>query len=610
MGDGQSVTSSGDSNIEQAALLLDRSLALGAFMGKEPIFGTDKPYLGILKSLRGMECDQSHSLALLGLLLLAFLLQHKAVKEATSSILRMTLAVTGEGIEQFADILLTIVGLFVRLAAFLEILEVAALLQNPTQDRRGVGSGSLKLDAVGSPVLGEALDGATGLCGADIEMLRIVQDREETLAILGSRFGSELKRRAADSTRRISQDPQEGIVVIGIKQCPEVGDDILHLATVEEALSSHDAVRNLPFAEHLLELPRLGIHPVEDGKGGPGQRFGTLRAGRLDLVGDELGLGLVIHGREDAYGVTILAVAPEVFAAAAGVVFNESVRDGENDIGAAVVLLELDHLRIGEVPLELQKVCRLGPAPSVDALVVVTHHADIRPVIGGQQAHQLKLKLVRILELIDKDMRVAGAPLLARLLMVAQERAGLKQEIIEVHRIERAKLVLILREEAAEGGVRGVGFPDAEILRLADNVARQVRIKRVLLIVDAGGDLLHQPHLIPFVEDAEVLLVAQEVGMFAEEAHTERMERRERDELRLIGLHGGSDTFAHLLGSLVGEGHREDRGRIDTLRHKPGNAGGQDAGLPRAGTSEDKHRPLRMGGCTKLLGIEIKESEA
>jgi hypothetical protein len=37
VGDGQSVTSPGDSNIEQAALLLDAPLALGAFIGKEPI---------------------------------------------------------------------------------------------------------------------------------------------------------------------------------------------------------------------------------------------------------------------------------------------------------------------------------------------------------------------------------------------------------------------------------------------------------------------------------------------------------------------------------------------------------------------------------------------
>jgi len=97
--------------------------------------------------------------------------------------------------------------------------------------------------------------------------------------------------------------------------------------------------------------------------------------------------------------------------------------------------------------------------------------------------------------------------------------------------------------------------------------------------------------------------------MLAEESHAEGMECRKRDELCLIGLHGGAYTLAHLLGSLVGEGHREDRCRIDTLSHKPGDAGRKDASLPSAGTSKDKHRPLRMGGGTELLGVEIKESE-
>ena len=275
-------------------------------------------------------------------------------------------------------------------------------------------------------------------------------------------------------------------------------------------------VGNPPLAQHLLELTRLCVHPVEDGEVGPRSGLRAVRSGGLDLVRNEFRLGLVIRRGEDADRIPLLAVAPEAFAPAVGVVQNQAIGHREDDVGAPVVLLKLNDLGVRKVSFKLQQVRSLGSTPSVDALVVITHHADIRPVAACQQTDQLELKGIRILKFIHHDMTVTGPPLITGLGMITEQCPRLEKEIVEVHRIERAQLVLILGKKTAQGRVRGLGFAHPEILGLADDGPCQLGIDRVLLVMDPRRQLLHQTDLVGLVEDAEVLLVSEEVSVLAE----------------------------------------------------------------------------------------------
>ncbi len=49
----------------------------------------------------------------------------------------------------------------------------------------------------------------------------------------------------------------------------------------------------------------------------------------------------------------------------------------QDELGGAVVLLEQDHLRLGEILLEAQDVAVIGAPPAVDGLVSVAHDEDI-----------------------------------------------------------------------------------------------------------------------------------------------------------------------------------------------------------------------------------------
>ena len=71
-------------------------------------------------------------------------------------------------------------------------------------------------------------------------------------------------------------------------------------------------------------------------------------------------------------------------------------------------------MTFGEVLLELQNVLDVRAAPGVDALVFVADDADVllRP---GEQLHQLVLRTIRVLVLVDEQVTVAPVVSLAHL---------------------------------------------------------------------------------------------------------------------------------------------------------------------------------------------------
>ena len=96
-------------------------------------------------------------------------------------------------------------------------------------------------------------------------------------------------------------------------------------------------------------------------------------------------------------------VGPERLAEALLVGGDHPGGGGEDVRGRAVVLLEPDHLRAGEVALEAQDVADLGAAPAVDRLVVVADDGDVA-VPGGEQPQPEVLRDVGVLVLVDQDV--------------------------------------------------------------------------------------------------------------------------------------------------------------------------------------------------------------
>jgi hypothetical protein len=89
----------------------------------------------------------------------------------------------------------------------------------------------------------------------------------------------------------------------------------------------------------------------------------------LDLAGDVAGLGVLVLELADMDGVALALVRPEVLGLLLAVVGDDRVGRVEDGLCRAVVLLELHHLGVRVIPLELQDVPDVGPAEAVDGVV-------------------------------------------------------------------------------------------------------------------------------------------------------------------------------------------------------------------------------------------------
>ena len=124
------------------------------------------------------------------------------------------------------------------------------------------------------------------------------------------------------------------------------------------------------------------------------------------------------------------------------------------------------------------------------------------------------------------------------------------------------------------------------------------------LFVDALGleKLLQEADLVVGVEDGEVRLQADQLGMAAQDAGGDRMEGAEPDFVGGIADHR-LQPLAHFARRLVGEGDREDLAREGAAqRQDMRQARRQDPGLAGAGAGQHQHRPVdRLDGLTLRL---------
>ena len=362
----------------------------------------------------------------------------------------------------------------------------------------------------------------------------------------------------------------------------------------------------------MLQHPRLRVGPVE-------QRHFVERHAvgveALDDVDDEGGLVAVRRRRERAHRLALALARPQVLAEPRLVVLDQRIGGVEDVPMRAVVLLELDQLdRLlgrGEVALELLHVGDLRAAERIDRLVVVAHgeHGGVRP---RQHAQPLVLQRVRVLELVDQQVREAALVMAAQRIVAGQELVAAQQQLREVddafalaHRVvQRVVLDLAPRELVArlhhvrsQALFLGVGHEPLELAR------REAIVVDVVRAVQA----LDQRQLVLRIEDLEELRQVRLAVVRAQHPVAQAVERADPHAARVDRRERGQPQ-QHLLRRLVGERHREDRERPRLAGgEQPRDAGGQHARLAAAGAGQDQRRRMRERHRGELLGVQVFE---
>ncbi len=118
--------------------------------------------------------------------------------------------------------------------------------------------------------------------------------------------------------------------VVGVDECPQIGQGVLYLAPVVVLETADDLIRDPELDEQFLQHPALGIGAVEDGDI-------AQRPARLLEVGHLLGnvgrLVVLILGLEGDDVLALAQVGPEAFWLASHVVGDHCVGGVEDGLG-------------------------------------------------------------------------------------------------------------------------------------------------------------------------------------------------------------------------------------------------------------------------------------
>ena len=181
--------------------------------------------------------------------------------------------------------------------------------------------------------------------------------------------------------RGLFRDPQQADRVEGVVEHLEVRDEVLHLRALVEPRPADHLVRDALANEHVLQHARLRVRPVEDRDL---VAVEALLDEPRDLDRDEARLRVLVLELDDAHGVADPEVGPEALRLPLAVVRDHRVRGLEDRVRRAVVLLERDRLRAGEVVLELHDVAEVSAAERVDRLVGVADREQVQVLLGEQ----------------------------------------------------------------------------------------------------------------------------------------------------------------------------------------------------------------------------------
>ena len=260
--------------------------------------------------------------------------------------------------------------------------------------------------------------------------------------------------------------------------------------------------------------------------------------------------------------------------------------------------------------LERQDVANVRAAKLVDALVVVSHDAEVAVAPGQLLDHDV-LRPVRVLVLVDHDVGEALLVSLEHVLVLFEQAHRPKQEVIEVEGMVLLEDGLVanarLRGQLLEmraGGARLRGRAQQLILGPGDRFHDGPRWIALGVESHLVHDLFDGREPVSLVIDDEPPVDPGRAAVPPQDPSSDCMERSHPDAAcgqveQLL------DPRAHLPGRLVGEGDGQNLVWLGaTLLNQPGDPVGKDACLAAARSGEDEEGAVVSGDRCSLRRVK------
>ena len=288
--------------------------------------------------------------------------------------------------------------------------------------------------------------------------------------------------------------------------------------------------------------------------------------GGHDLARDEMRLVLLVSAAIGLHQFSSRLAGPQGLPLSPLVVGDYGVGRVEDMGGRPIVLLQTDRPAASVLILKGENVLDGGTAETVDALVVISHHADIVP-FAGQQCRQPVLKIVGVLILIDHDVLELSGPVSPGFLIGIQQLHGIGDKIIKIHCPHGDHSLYVFDIDLSDGGVPliahlPVGLKivlpgDLLILRLADLRQHGPRRKALFIDVQIFHDLFDEALAVAGIIDRKIIRISNPSGIPAQDTDAAGMERRGPDIPGSIPQHH-LQTVLQFLRRLVGKGDGKD----------------------------------------------------
>ncbi len=419
------------------------------------------------------------------------------------------------------------------------------------------------------------------------------------------------QRRIADTAPGHVDDALERQVVRRLHRRAHIGDGVADFGAFIESQPADDAIRHADVDQPLLEGAGLeaGAHQHRHLR-----QAVAVAAQLLDLAGDHAGFLVGVPQFDDADLLAALRIrppGPQGLAQPPLIMRDQPGGGGEDRRGRAVVGFQPDDAGALEVLLEAQDVFHLGAAPGIDRLVVVADAADVAVALGEQPQPEV-LDQIGVLVLVHQDVAEAAVVIGQHIRLRAQDFRHVQQQVAEIRRVQGAQPLLVRRIQRLRPAVGEVGVlvrrdsrrGQAAVLPALDHPHQPGRSPA--LGVDALGlhHLLQQAKLVVGVQDGEVGRQPDMLGVAAQHPRAQGVEGAKPQALGGLA-EDGADPFPHFAGGLVGESDGEHLVGEGALRQQDmGEAGGQHAGLPRAGAGQHQQRAIDGFDGGALFGVE------
>ena len=347
------------------------------------------------------------------------------------------------------------------------------------------------------------------------------------------------------------------------------------------------------------------IGAVEDGEIAVVRRE-AFAAQRLQACHRTFGFMFFAVRLDQRHRLAIAELAPQLLLEDLRVAGDDVVGRAQDRSGAAVVLLERNHLQLRIVDRQALQVVDRRAAPAVDALIVVAHGGEHR-ALADQRFQQVVLDRVGVLVFVDQHIAQLVLPALAGVGLVVQQLQRQADQVIEVNRlVSRQALLVALHHD--RGSALVVILGDGQRLAGVQALVLPKRDRPLpgpcLVGVDsATGIAQHAQHIVA-IEDRELLFQPDQPAFLTQDAHAQAVKGRDQQVLGRTRPDQGLGALAHLLRSLVGEGDRRDASGRETRLQQMGDLLRDHPCLARTRTGNHQAGPVQMQDGFELGGVQ------